>query len=88
MKGTFCYQMSTSEGFKKARKYFQEALDMDPDYALAYIGLANTFVLNTFWGNISPGTGYAKALEYADKALKIDLNLAEGYWIIGTRLRI
>jgi tetratricopeptide (TPR) repeat protein len=56
---------------------------MDPDYALAYIGLANTVVLNTFWGNISPGTGYAKALEYANEALKIDLNLAEAYWITG-----
>jgi adenylate cyclase len=83
LKGTFCYQMSTSEGFDRARKYFQEALDIDPDYALAYVGLANTFVLNTFWGNIPPATGYAKALEYADKALKIDINLAEAYWIIG-----
>ena len=83
LKGTYCYQMSTSEGFEKAMKYFQEALDKDPDYALAYIGLANTVVLNTFWGNISPATGYTKALGYADKAMKIDMNLAEVYWIIG-----
>jgi TolB-like protein/Tfp pilus assembly protein PilF len=83
LKGTYCYQMSTSEGFVKAMEYFRESLDKDPDYALAYIGLANTIVLNTFWGNISPGTGYTKALEYADEAMKIDKNLAEVYWIIG-----
>ena len=40
LRGIYCYQMMTSEGFKNASEYFEQALQKDPDYALAYFGLA------------------------------------------------
>ena len=81
--GTYYWQMLTAEGYKKASEYFEQALQMDPDYALAYIGLANINGLSTFFGNIPPYKGFPKAAEYVNKALKIDSTLAEAYSLLG-----
>ena len=83
LKGTYWCLMSTSEGFTKALEYFNQALKKDPDYALAYCGLAAVLIYSTLFGNVSPGKAYPKANEYANKALEIDSNLAEAYWILG-----
>ena len=42
LKGTYYWQMMTEEGYKKAIEYFQQALEKDPDYALAYFGLGDS----------------------------------------------
>ena len=83
LKGTYYWQMLTAEGYKKASEYFEQALQKDPDYALAYIGLANINGLSTFFGNIPPHEAFPKAAEYVNKALKIDSTLAEAYTILG-----
>ena len=83
LKGIYCYQMMTSEGFKKASEYFEQALQKDPNYALAYFGLAIGLRGQHFWGNVPPDEGYPKANEYVNKALKIDSTLAEAYWQLG-----
>jgi TolB-like protein/cytochrome c-type biogenesis protein CcmH/NrfG len=83
LKGTYCYQMLTAEGFQKASEYFRQALKKDPNYALAYLGLANATGTYTFWGNVPPDEGISKVTEYVNKALKIDSTLAEAYWILG-----
>jgi TolB-like protein/Tfp pilus assembly protein PilF len=83
LKGTYWYLMSTSQGFTKALEYFNQALKKDPDYALAYCGLAAVLIYTTLFGNVSPGKAYTKANEYANKALEIDSTLAEAYWILG-----
>jgi TolB-like protein len=83
LKGTYWYQMMTEEGFQKASMYFEQALQKDPNYALAYLGLANANGTYTFWGNVPPKKGFSKVIEYVNKALKIDSTLAEAYWILG-----
>jgi TolB-like protein/Tfp pilus assembly protein PilF len=83
LKGTYYYQMLTAEGFKKASEYFEQALQKDPDYALAYVGLGYVNWLNTAWGNVPPDKAYPKANEYANEALKIDTTFAEIYSVLG-----
>ena len=87
LKGTYCWQMMTSEGFKKALDYFEQALKIDPDYALAYTGLAHANIHVTSYGNEAPNNAYPRAIEYLNKALEIDSELAEiyaGFGLINT----
>ena len=83
LKGMYYWQMFTSEGYRKAAEYFNHALEIDPDYALAYIGFGYVISLSTFWGNIPPNEGYTKIKEYVEKALKIDNTLADAYTLLG-----
>ena len=61
LKGMFYWQMFTTEGYRKAAEYFEKALLIDPDYALAYIGFAYVIGMSTFWGNVPPNEGWPKA---------------------------
>jgi len=83
LKGNYCRQMMTAEGIKKASEYYELALQKDPDFALAYIGLANVHGSSSFWGNVRPHEALPKTNEYINKALKIDSSLAEAYWVLG-----
>ena len=83
LKGTYCWQMLTAEGYKKAAEYFEQALQKDPEYALVYVGLAAINNVSTTFGNVPPDEAYPKANEYINKALKIDNTLAEAYSILG-----
>jgi len=83
LRGIYCYQMMTVEGFKNASEYFEQALQKDPNYALAYFGLALVCGASTFFGNVPPNEGYPKANELCSKALKLDNTLAEAYWQLG-----
>jgi len=83
LKGTYCWQMLTEEGYRKATYYFEQALLKDPEYALVYVGLAAVYNVSTTFGNVPPDKAYPKANEYAKKALEIDNTLAEAYSILG-----
>jgi TolB-like protein/Tfp pilus assembly protein PilF len=83
LKGTYYYQMLTAEGFKKASEYFEQALQKDPGYAIAYVGLGYVNWLSTAWGNVPPDKAYPKANEYVNEALKIDATLADTYSVLG-----
>ena len=84
LKGTFHYQMLTAEGLMKASSCFEQALQKDPNYALAYIGLGYVNWLSATWGNVPPHEAYPRAKEYANKALKLDDSRAEAYSLLGT----
>jgi TolB-like protein/Tfp pilus assembly protein PilF len=83
LKGTYYWQMLTTEGYKKATEYFEQALEKDPGYALVYVGLAAVYNVSTTFGNVPPNKAYPRAGEYAKKALEIDDTLAEAYSILG-----
>ncbi len=67
------------EGFAESIRYFNEAIDLDPTFALAYAGLADSYLLIGLYG-IEPTTeAFPKARSAAEKALAIDRDLAEAY---------
>ena len=83
LKGTYFYQKMTTDDLEKALDYFEKALETDPEYSLAYIGLSEYNSNSTFWGNVPPMEGIPKAIVYINKALNIDSTLAEAYWQLG-----
>jgi adenylate cyclase len=79
LKGTYYWQMMTTEGYKKGIEFFEQAIKKDPDYALAYLGLATVNIVSTTFGDASPHEALSIANEYVNKVLKIDNTLAEIY---------
>ena len=83
LKGTYCWQLMTMEGYSKASRYFEQALQKDPDYALAYIGFATVKIVSSVYGDVPPNEAFPKANDYITKALKIDNTLDEAYSALG-----
>jgi len=83
LKGTYCWQMMTIEGYKKASEYFEQALQKDQDYALAYVGFATVKIASTAYGDVPSDEAFPKAIEYVNKALKIDNSLDGAYSALG-----
>jgi len=82
LKGRYYLSKRTDEGLKKAIEYFNQAIEKDPSYALAYSGLAdsNMYTIRLgFFHGLSPREAYLRAKSSATKALEIDDNLAEAH---------
>jgi serine/threonine protein kinase/Tfp pilus assembly protein PilF len=80
LKGRFHANQATAEELKKAIDYFQQAIDKDPGYALAYAGLADTYCQLGGEYEFSPATQVLpKAKAAAQKALELDDTLAEAH---------
>ncbi len=79
LKGRYHWNKRTDEGFKLATNFFQEATDKDPNYALAYAGLADCYTLRSDYGFLAPKEGYALAKGFVTLALKNDDSLAEAH---------
>jgi len=83
LKGMHCANLFTAEGLKEALDYFEKSLIIDPNYAIAYCGLAYNFSKMTFFGQMPPNKGYPVAIEYLKKALDIDNDIAEAHAMMG-----
>jgi tetratricopeptide (TPR) repeat protein len=83
LKGRFYWNRRTAADFQKAIPFFQQAIEKDPSYALAYSGLADTYALLTGYTNQPPRKLMPKAKEAALKALALDDRLAEGHASLG-----
>ena len=70
-------------GLSRAVGYFQHALYEDPEYALAYTGLADSYSLLAFYGYYPPGELFPKARVAAERAMALDASLAESYGSLG-----
>jgi len=81
--GRFYWNKRTGDGYKTSIGYFEQAIDEDPEYGLAYAGLADTYNLMALQGWIDEQEGRDKAVELATKALDLDGNLAEAYTVLG-----
>ena len=80
LKGRYHANQTTAAGLKKSIEYFQQAIDKDPSYALAYAGLADSYSgLGGDWLYLSPSDSFPKAKAAAMKALELDDTLAEAH---------
>jgi serine/threonine-protein kinase len=79
LKGRYHWNKRTDEGFKKAIEFFQQAIQKDPQYALAYTGLADCYTLRSDYGFLPSQEGYALAKGAVTLALKYDDSLAEAH---------
>ena len=85
MKGRFFWSKRTVDGIKRSLDLFQQAIAADPNYALAYAGLADSYTVAGSYGYIimPPREAMPKAEAAATKALVIDDSLAEAHASLG-----
>ena len=83
LKGRFFSYTGTREGMVKSVECYEKALSMDPEYALAYAGLADSYYVQATFGWLPQEEGLSRAKENAGRALDIDINLAETHAILG-----
>jgi len=83
LKGRYYWNKGTDEGAKKAIEYFQQAIEKDPNYALAYSALADAYNLLSAFAWLPPREAIPKSKVAAQKALEIDDRLAEAHAALG-----
>jgi len=86
LKGRFFWNKRTANDLKKSIDYFQQALAADPNYALAYAGIADAYVFLPGYTGGTPQEYYPKAMASAKKALELDDTLAEAHTTLGLAL--
>jgi TolB-like protein/Tfp pilus assembly protein PilF/predicted Ser/Thr protein kinase len=83
LKGRFYCNKRYEVGIQKAMECFQQAIEKDPQYALAYTGLADCFSVLSTYDFLGPLQGHARAKVLAQKAIKLDDTLAEAHTSLG-----
>jgi len=82
LKGLHFFNKRSVEGYNKAIEYYQQAIEKDPDYALAYAGLADCYA-NCSFAELLPKEAIVKARAAATTALELDDTLAEAHNALG-----
>jgi DNA-binding winged helix-turn-helix (wHTH) protein/TolB-like protein/Tfp pilus assembly protein PilF len=77
--GRYYWNKRTEHGFKRAIEFFNQAIDKDPGYALAYAGLSDCYALLSVWCALPPNDALVKARAAALHATTIDQSLAEAH---------
>lgn len=79
LKGRYYWNSRTAAGLRKGVDYFNAAIDIDPTYAPAYVGLADSYNIIGWYSHIPPRESFALARSAASKALELDETLAEAH---------
>jgi serine/threonine-protein kinase len=80
MKGRWYWNKMTMDNSRQAVSYFQQALDIDPGFALAHVGIAESYMLNSW---VPSSESYMRARASVTKALELDPDLAEAHATLG-----
>jgi serine/threonine protein kinase len=83
LQGRYHFAQRTLAAFDKSIQLFRKALEKDPDDALAYTGLAESYGILPFYGGALPQDAFPKAKAAALKALELDSTLAEAHAALG-----
>ena len=83
LQGRFFWNKRTEEEQKKSIEFFEKSVALDPNYALAYVGMADAYFILTWRGWLPNPEGYIRAKGFALQALEIDNNLAEAHTSLG-----
>ncbi|MBI1738797.1 MAG: tetratricopeptide repeat protein, partial [Acidobacteria bacterium] len=79
LKGRYYLNQRALDGLERGIGFFEQAAAIDPNYALASVGIADTYNLLGFYSGLPPKVAYPKAKEAAQKALALDSSLAEAH---------
>jgi tetratricopeptide (TPR) repeat protein len=82
LQGRYFWNKRTDEGMKKAAEYFQQAIDQDPNYAQAYVGMADCYLFSEDL-TLTPESLAVKTKQMAKKALELDDSLGEAHATLG-----
>ena len=79
LKGRYVEKTRSEVGFTKGIEYFSQAIEKDPEYALAYAGLADTYSLLAWYRFLTPHAAFSRAADAVQMALAIDERLPEAH---------
>jgi len=82
-KGRSLWEKRSGDNIPKAIAFYEQAIARDPNYALAYAGLAQAYILLPFYSGADRFDAYLKAKDAALKALRLDSNLAQAHAALG-----
>ncbi len=88
LKGRFQWNKRTGESLKQAVGFFNQAIEEDPNYALAYSGLAESYVLFPNYSVALPMESMPRAKAAAVRAIELDDSLAEAHVALGIYLSV
>lgn len=83
LRGRYFWNQFVPEAFPKSIEAFEKAVELDPNYALAHVGVADFYTWACIHGMFPPSEGFPKVLKAATRALEIDPQLAEAYAALG-----
>lgn len=83
LRGRFFWSKRTVPGLRRGAEHFQQAIEIDPTFALAYAGLADSYILLGVYMALSPNDAFPKAKAAVEKALEIDDSVAEAHSSLG-----
>jgi TolB-like protein/Flp pilus assembly protein TadD len=79
MRGRYLWNQRNEEAIEKALEYYRAAIDLDPAYALAYVGIADVWIFRGWYSVLSPRETFPNAKAAVEEALERDANLAAAY---------
>ncbi|HET8675204.1 MAG TPA: serine/threonine-protein kinase [Blastocatellia bacterium] len=83
LQGLYYLRKNTDEATLRSGEYFQQAIEKDPNFALAYVGLAGYYSMMAGFGNMRPNEAWPKVEKLLVKALAIDDRLGEAHRYLG-----
>ncbi len=83
LRGRYLWNNWTPHSFRRALEHFERAISIDPTYALAYAGLADTLGSLAYYGVIEPDDGFPRAKAAAARALELDPQVADAHASLG-----
>jgi adenylate cyclase len=88
LKGRRLWEQRAENTLRAGLEFFRAAIDLDPHYALAHAGIADSFSILATYGYMSRSEGRSTSEAAANKALELDATLAEAHYSAGCRLRL
>jgi serine/threonine-protein kinase len=83
LKGRYFWNKRTKGNIETALQYFQQAVDLDPGYSRAWVGIADSWIFRGWYSLLAPREAFPKAKAAALKALEFDSTLAEAHASLG-----
>ena len=83
LRGRYFWNKRTEGNIQIALDYFQQAVDRDPAYALAWVGIADVWIFRGWYSHLAPRETFPKAKRAAGRALELDSTLAEAHASMG-----
>jgi Tfp pilus assembly protein PilF len=83
LKGLYQRQKTTEQGFAESVRHFRQAIELDPTYALAYVGLSDSYGSLGYLNLLPPHEVWPKAKAAAEAALKLDPSLGAAHAALG-----
>jgi serine/threonine-protein kinase len=83
LQGRYFWNRRSADGFEQAVQLYQRAIDLDPNFALAWAGLSGAHLMRMGWGLTTPAEAAPLVVAAAERAIELDPTIAEPHAVLG-----